>query len=90
MQNSLEAGWAWFDGDPPPAAVPELRSSFVRTFNTHAGQQVLAYLRTATIERRTPPETSECVLRHLEGQRALVQLIERMANAETQELAHVE
>lgn len=90
MQSNTETGWAWFDGVPVSASNSELRGSFVRTFNTNAGRQVLAHLRSATIERRTPPETPECVLRHLEGQRFLVQLIERMANAEMEESANVE
>lgn len=90
MPNNSEAGWAWFDGISVPASSTDLRSSFVRAFNSHAGQQVLTHLRAATIERRTPPETPECVLRHLEGQRYLVQLIERMANAEPEESANVE
>lgn len=89
MQDSDETGWAWFDGVPKSVDGTDIRASFVRTFNSHSGRQVLAHLRAATIERRAPPETPECVLRHLEGQRCLVQLIERMAEAEMEESANV-
>lgn len=53
------------------------------TFTTGAGQEVLKYLRSITIERVCGPEASSEFLRHLEGQRFLVGIIEaRLASAE--------
>ena len=88
MPDSMQDGWAWFDGAQGPLADAEVRRYFVRAFNTDAGRQVLAQLRLETIERRTPPEASVGVLRHLEGQRYLFQRIERLANAELEEPAN--
>jgi hypothetical protein len=52
-------------------------------FRTPNGQQVLKYLRSITIEAVTGPAASDAELRHLEGQRYLVGLIERrMKHAE--------
>lgn len=85
--NNLQEGWAWFEGAPDRGTDIELRQCFVRAFHTDAGRQVLAHLRAATVERRTPPEAPDSVLRHLEGQRYLFQLIERLANAELEESA---
>ncbi len=87
MLNDLQDGWAWFDDPSERQADSELRQYFVRAFHSDAGRQVLAHLRAATVERRTPPDAPDSVLRHLEGQRYLFQLIERLANAELQESA---
>jgi hypothetical protein len=46
-------------------------------FRTPNGQEVLKYLRSITIEAVTGPAASDAELRHLEGQRYLVGLIER-------------
>jgi len=90
MPDSVLDGWAWFDDVPAQAADAEVRSCFVRAFNTGAGREVLSYLRTATVERRTPPGASDAFLRHLEGQRFLFQQIERLANAQLEEPDHHE
>ncbi len=67
MPASAEDGWAWFDGAPGRDADTDVRRCFVRAFNTGAGREVLAHLRAATIERRTPSEASDGFLRHLGG-----------------------
>ena len=46
-------------------------------FKTPHGQSVLKYLRSITIESVTGAGVSDAELRHLEGQRYLVGLIER-------------
>lgn len=71
MPVSDEEGWAWFDGVPGRSADADVRRSFVRAFNTNAGRDVLAHLLAATVERRTPPDVLDGLLRHLEGQRYL-------------------
>ncbi|MBI5120033.1 MAG: hypothetical protein HZA67_03450 [Rhodospirillales bacterium] len=53
----------------------ELGSVFARTFRGEDGTRALAYLRTLTLERHLGPEASIAQLRHLEGQRHLVNLI---------------
>ena len=50
---------------------------FVSLFGTELGQQVLKRLRKATIEMVGGPEITNDQLRHLEGQRFLVALIEQ-------------
>ena len=47
------------------------------TFNTTSGKEVLKYLRSITIEVVSGPNMSDAELRHLEGQRYLVGIIER-------------
>ena len=46
-------------------------------FRTPTGQEVIKYLRSITIEAVTGPAASDAELRHLEGQRYIVGLIER-------------
>ncbi len=72
-------GWAWFDAELDAGAPDQSRDAFVRTFAGDAGRQVLSALRRATIERRLPPDAPEPLLRFVEGQRALVAQIERLA-----------
>tara|TARA_R100001510_G_C7644288_1_gene201759 strand:+ start:920 stop:1177 length:258 start_codon:yes stop_codon:yes gene_type:complete len=49
-------------------------------FSTPNGKEVLKYLRSITIEAVTGANVSDAELRHLEGQRYLVGLIERRIN----------
>ena len=49
-------------------------------FKTPTGKEVLKYLRSITIESVQGPNASDAELRHLEGQRYLVGLIERRIN----------
>ena len=52
-------------------------------FRSPSGEKVLKYLRSITIEAVTGPAASDAELRHLEGQRYIVGLIERrMKHAE--------
>ncbi len=46
-------------------------------FRSPNGEKVLKYLRSITIEAVTGPAASDAELRHLEGQRYIVGLIER-------------
>jgi hypothetical protein len=51
-------------------------------FNTETGQSVLRYLRSITIEQVNGAGVSDAELRHMEGQRYIVGLIEsRIRNA---------
>ena len=57
-------------------------------FKTPNGKQVLKYLRSITIEAVTGPNVSDAELRHLEGQRYLVGLIERRAKQSEKVVKH--
>lgn len=49
-----------------------------RVFSSAEGRRVLHHLRALTRERVLGPDASDAQLRHLEGQRALVQHIEAL------------
>ena len=51
--------------------------NFGSLFSEPTGQEILKYLRSVTIEMVSGPNISTDELRHLEGQRYLVGLIER-------------
>lgn len=58
---------------------------FARVFGTSDGLEVLALLRSGTIEKTMGPDASERALLYLEGQRQLVRVIEtRVANGRDQ------
>ena len=66
------------DNFPRSKSNDEKISKDIRSvFRTPNGQEVLTYLRSITIEAVTGPAASDAELRHLEGQRYLVGLIER-------------
>ena len=53
---------------------------FYKMFNTAGGSEILKYLKTLTLDAVAGPEISNESLRHLEGQRYLVGLIQRRVN----------
>jgi len=63
-----------------PAEEEKLNMVFVETFNTASGKEVLKSLRAITLEAVAGGEISDEALRHLEGQRYLVGLIQRRIN----------
>lgn len=62
---------------PPDEAEHRLNALFHECFATPSGREVLAYLRRMTIETVGGPETSNDTLRHMEGQRFIVAVIEQ-------------
>ncbi len=56
----------------------ELQHCFVRTFERNDGQDVLAYLRSITIDKTLPPTCTDAELRWAEAQRALVRHVLNM------------
>jgi hypothetical protein len=61
----------------------QLNDIIVTTFSTVSGRKVLQYLRNITIERVAGPNISDIELRHREGMRFIVGLIEtRMKEGE--------
>ena len=60
----------------------EISKNVAQIFSTPTGQEVLKYLRSVTVEMVNGPNVSTEELRHIEGQRYLVGLIEqRIAHA---------
>jgi hypothetical protein len=58
-------------------ADKHISQNIAEIFSTPTGKEVLRYLRSITIEMVSGPNISTDELRHLEGQRYLVGLIER-------------
>ena len=66
------------DNFPRPKADDDLISRNINSvFKTPNGIAVLKYLRSITIESVQGPNASDAELRHLEGQRYLVGVVER-------------
>ncbi len=69
---------------PSRPAPDDLPGIAARCFRGPDGRQLLAYLRAITVERTLGPGADAATLRHLEGQRQLVQhlttLIDRGQN----------
>lgn len=53
---------------------------FARVFSSEDGQKTLAYLQYLTTSRVMDVEKSEAQLRHIEGQRSLIQIIQKLAD----------
>lgn len=78
QRKSLHLG---VDNFPRSKADDEVISRNINSvFKTPNGKAVLKYLRSITIESVQGPNASDAELRHLEGQRYLVGLIERRIN----------
>lgn len=73
MSNNLG-----LDGFPRPKEEDRIISQNINSlFRTPTGKAVMSYLRSITIEAVSGANISDAELRHLEGQRYLVGLIER-------------
>lgn len=78
--TETDGGWSWFGPATDEPAEPvtgrddehEASRFFARCFLSPDGQRVLEYLSALTLGRSAGPQASEALLRHLEGQRALV------------------
>tara|TARA_R100001126_G_C4847209_1_gene160093 strand:+ start:733 stop:1020 length:288 start_codon:yes stop_codon:yes gene_type:complete len=63
-----------------PKDEENLNTLFYKMFNTPGGSEILKHLKSLTLEAVAGPEISDSQLRHLEGQRYLVGLIQRRVN----------
>lgn len=52
---------------------------FARLFLSEDGQKILSYLQATIFQRAMPADCSDAQLRHMEGQRALLVTIQRLA-----------
>ena len=78
MTNKVNVG---VDGiQRPQDKDREISLNVAEVFNTPTGNAVLKYLRSITIEMVNGPNVTTEELRHLEGQRYLVGLIESRIN----------
>lgn len=62
----------------PPVSVHGIERAFARLFATQDGKRVLSYLCGITFMRACGPDAGENILRHNEGQRALMTQILRL------------
>lgn len=58
----------------------EINKAFVRCFNTADGKKVMLYLNEFIMKSYLSPSANVDELRHLQGQRFLVDMIEKMAD----------
>ena len=63
-----------------PQDEENLNTLFYKMFNTTGGSEILKHLKSLTLEAVAGPEISDPHLRHLEGQRYIVGLIQRRVN----------
>ena len=67
------------DGFPRSKENDEIISkNFQSLFNTPSGKAVLAYLRSITLDLVSGPNSSDGEIRHREGQRFIVAIIEKL------------
>lgn len=66
-----------------PQREAEINSAVLHTFATAPGQECLRWLREITVETVLDPSQGDAVLRHQEGMRHLVKLIEARLSALT-------
>ncbi|MEI8393487.1 MAG: hypothetical protein WCF85_02045 [Rhodospirillaceae bacterium] len=72
------SGWSWLSATPTVSGSDELAPAFARCFGSGDGARVLGHLRALTLERSIGPEAPDTALRHLEGQRQLVLIIQAL------------
>lgn len=59
----------------------EIKTAFAKCFRTKEGQIVLSFLKRITVERYLGPDCTVGELRHLEGQRHLVNYINTLVSS---------
>lgn len=74
-----------------PETEAKLNALALRVFSSGDGYELLNYLKNITLNRALPPDATDAHLRHLEGARWLVALIEqRKAKAQGSDHASVD
>lgn len=81
--SELDTGWSYIDAPErgmasDSANADEIPMIFARCFLTDQGAIALQHLRRITLERVIDPSASDSMLRHAEGQRHLVKMIEAL------------
>jgi hypothetical protein len=80
LDEQQDLGWSWFMAEPAAAfAEDEFAKAVQACFAGRNGDVVIEHLRQTFIERRVPPSASDAELRHVEGQRAAIAFLIRLA-----------
>ncbi len=80
LDEQQDLGWSWLMAEPAGAfAEDEFAKAVQACFAGRNGDVVIEHLRQTFIERRVPPSGSDAELRHVEGQRAAIALLIRLA-----------
>jgi hypothetical protein len=78
--NDEPVGWSWFAAEAPTAITDDDFAKAVQAcFAGRNGDIVIHHLRTTVLERRVAPSASDAELRHVEGQRAAIACLLRLA-----------
>ncbi len=73
-------GWSWFAAEPPNGTPDDdLTKAMQACFAGRNGDVVIQHLRTTFLDRRVAPSASDAELRHVEGQRAAIAYLLRLA-----------
>ncbi len=72
--------WGFLNGKTETNLITDLSDDFAVVFTSNRGKKVLEVLKKMTIYKSLSPSSSDNELRHLEGQRDLVRLIECIVN----------
>ncbi len=72
------SGWGWFD-EHQDTSIGDIRLEFKTCFASRAGAEVLQHLCQRFLDRRVAPTESDNQLRHVEGQRSVVDYILSLA-----------
>lgn len=79
-EDSIELGWSWFAPEAPSVGRDDaLSDAAIACFSGRNGELVFDHLRTLFLERRVAPHASDAELRHVEGQRAAIAYLFRLA-----------
>jgi hypothetical protein len=80
-EDDQELGWAWFATEPPRQPQDDdLANAVAACFAGRQGDIVSQHLRSHFLDRRVPPSASDAELRHVEGQRAAITYLLRLAH----------
>ena len=80
MPDEEPLGWSWFTTEAPSGAPDDdLAKAVQACFAGRNGDVVIQHLRTTFLDRRVAPTATDAELRHVEGQRAAVAYLLRLA-----------
>lgn len=79
-ETDVSNGWSWFDAPSSDTTMSDALSRAAGAcFAGPDGDLLLRHLRSVFIDRRVPPDASDSLLRHVEGQRSAVDYLTRLA-----------
>lgn len=79
-ETDISNGWSWFDSRSSETTGDETLSRAASAcFAGPDGDLLLRHLRSVFVDRRVPPDASDSLLRHVEGQRSAIDYLTRLA-----------